>query len=438
MATLRIFLFDPCFGRMTGHWENYCKRFYNELQRYGYQVTVYGQKDPDPTIIEGVNFRPVFQHLPFLEMKNMEDFHHQARAYYRDFKSIDDNEFQAGDLLIFHSIFSQILGGLLQWTEELVAKHQVKIGLLFQFSPSVPKRHASYKRRIYYTLQTLIKRTLPDSKLEWLENKEVNYYRSLNNKLSELVKSGTHVLLTSTDVLANNFSALFKLPVVNLPMPGPHYELENEVDSPLIYEKGSMPPITIGYFGHSSLEKGGHFLEFIVKSMRQLYPSAKFILHINPNPDTTECLKYFEKNTDSHVQCHFNHISQELMLSLMKKVDVILLPYSPEKYMTTPSAIFSEAMPLGKIFVLPGKTWMHKEARQYKTGFVTFYKHSAQHILKALVQAILKFEYLREKSKVSAKVFYSHNNISNYTEQFLSALAIHKRNNQSTDLGRNV
>jgi hypothetical protein len=417
----RVFIFDPCFGEMTGHWENYCKRLYTELKDRGYSIKVFGQKTFNKQIVQDLEFQPTFQHSPFVPMTNSASFEQQVNLFYSDFSKINDSEFQDGDLLIFHSIFPQILAAILRWTQQLLTKKKVISTIFFQFPPSESKNTVSLARRIYHGFRKLYSPVKSSAKdMDWLENKYVDFYYQSISDLTQLINNGSHHLFASTDVLSRNFSALLNNQVHYLPMPGE--KLNSDFAPQMIQTEDGYPIIKIGYFGHSSLEKGGQFLRYIVQKTLQIYPRAKFVLHVNPNKETLQHLSYFNQISIPNVVCYHGHLEQEKMMDLIREVDIILMPYSPIKYSTTPSAMFTEGMPLQKIFVIPENTWIHDEAKKYSSGYTSFKDYSHTAILKSLVKSIIEFHKLKQKSVSAAKKFYLENNIVHYVDVFENIL----------------
>ena len=85
----RVFIFDPCFGGLTGHWENYCKRLCQEFSNRHYEVIIFGQNDFQSAMIAQLTFYPVFTTSPFLPAKNMADLESIKKLFLNDFKKID-------------------------------------------------------------------------------------------------------------------------------------------------------------------------------------------------------------------------------------------------------------------------------------------------------------------------------------------------------------
>lgn len=420
----RMFIFDPCFGGMTGHWENYCKRLYQELLNRGCEVTVFGQAKSKEGIVGGLNFEGIFETSPFLPAKNMLDLKKIADLFLTDFEKLDLNRFRDGDVFVFHSIYPNYFNAIIDWTKWVVSQKKIIATFFFQFPPSNRKSEVGYLKNTYYKLRRIIAgEQLSASDLEWADNNQVRFYQRTIPDLKQLVGQ-THLLMASTDVLSRNFSAVFGTKVSYLPMPG---EDLSDMIRRMQCEASLKKKITIGYFGHASLEKGGQFLADLVANTNQRYRDVNFILHINPNGETEEHLSSFKNHAYSNVVCHHGHLDQEEMMALVAKVDIILMPYSPIKYATTPSAIFTEAMPLEKVFVMPADTWAYHEAMKYHAGISTFKDYTLNGIQTALSKAIDRFGVLQEKSRIAGEKFHKENNMSHYIDVFFDYLSAYER-----------
>ncbi len=416
----RFFIFDPCFGSLTGHWENYCKRLYQELKNRGYTPLVFGQKNFDKRIVGPLNFEGVFEASPFLPARNMLDLKKISNLFLDDFEKIDANRFQDGDIFIFHSIYPNYFSAIIDWTKEIASKKRVVSTFFFQFPPSNRRSEIGFLKNLYFKLRRKFAGEDSSSpELEWADNNQVRFYQRTIPNLKKLVGK-SHLLMASTDVLSRNFSALFGLKVYYLPMPG---EDLSDIIARSKQASQSKKQITIGYFGHASLEKGGQFLADLVEKTNQNYRNIDFILHINPNGETENYLAYFKNKNHPNIKCHYGHLSQDNMMELVAQVDIVLMPYSPIKYATTPSAIFTEAMPLEKVFVMPVDTWAYKEAVKYHAGISTFKNYSLKSIQVALNKAIDRFELLQEKSRLAGASFHNENNMKHYIDVFINYLS---------------
>lgn len=421
----RVFIFDPCFGGMTGHWENYCKRLYYDLQERNYNVTIFGQSDFKSEIISDVSFVPVFASAPFQLAKSTAELRTLADAFKTDFNRITVSTFKDGDVLIFHSIYPYYFAAIVDWLTMVTAQKKVIIAIFFQFPPSESKYHVGWRRRMYSWFRNMLNgdSSIYRDDIAWLENRHAIFYRRAAEKLDHLHSGSSCELMASCDVLATNFTRLLRHHVSSLPMPGK--QLPDDFFEKAVREIGEDPAarnIRVGYFGHSSLDKGGQFITAMVKNTLNKYPASKFVVHVNPNDETKDCFSEVMNMQSDRVLCLSGHLDEAQMMKSIRSVDIVVLPYSQGKYTAMPSATFMEAILLQKVLVIPEDTWMHSEAIKYDAGFVTFKKYTQPCIQDALNQAIENIDQLLPKSFTAGRRYYLENNITYYTDCFLKLL----------------
>lgn len=383
----RIFIIDPCMGSMTGHWENFCRRFYQEFTSRGIETFIICQAQTKPEIVSGMNIIPTFNRSPFSNINTPELYQQETLYFAVDFLGIDKGMFKDGDWFICPTIFPQILKPLIDWIEDIKFDANIFCEILFQFP-------AGYER----TTQPAHPNMPPG--VSWDYSFMIEHYLAMAPLLAEHGEEQGFRYFASSEQLANNFSKLLHLPIKALPMPAP------QVDNIKASERSSGM-ISVGYFGHSALEKGSAFLDDIVKATLATRSNVAFNLHINPNPDTQKILEVFNTPRE-RVHTVFGHLGQEALLSMMAGVDIVLMPYDPFKYKTTPSAIFTECAVLGKVFVIPDGTWMSVEAQKAGCGYVTYREFNAAAITAALEQAIADFPALAARAD-AAKIAFRQN-----------------------------
>lgn len=415
----RLFVFDPYFGALSGHWENYCRRLYQELKARGYEVTVFGQTEYKNEIVKNINFEPVFQASAYnIPLRNMLDFARISDSFLDDFKRIDADRFRDGDIFIFHSIFPQTYNALMDWTLELAVSKKIITTLFFQFPPAERKSPVTGLNKLFHKLRSLF---YGDEKkqqeMEWVDNTYVKFYQK-KNALLQKIAGKSHIFMASTDTLSQNFSGLFGTKVHYLPMPGENLTRGDELSA----NDAKPTKIKIGYFGHASLEKGGQFIRYLVDATLDKHPDVQFVLHIHPNEETRKYLQHFVTASYPNVICYHGRLEQDKIIDLMNEVDIILMPYSPAKYATMPSAVFTEGMPMKKIFVLPEGTWAHREAIKYDAGFAAFRSYNQRSIYKALHTAIANIDELKKKNQTAGELFANENNMKNYIDVFETVL----------------
>lgn len=403
-------------GGMTGHWENLCRRISDEFEKRGIQTIIFGQEKFKDNIISGLNFEGVFTRSPYVEMKKEKDFLKECKIFDDDFNKIDKGRFNGNDILIIPTVFPQTLLPFINWSKDIVDKKGAHAAIIFQFPGGEEKNNSKIKKpRLLRRLKKFIKALFIDEicrrdtlkSISWQESKQISYYFDIYKSVSE-TKTKNYRYFASSDELAENFSKIFKLKITPLPMPAPvnkfnvDYQITNN-DS----------KITIGYFGHASLAKGAQFLMSIVKKTIPMHENTEFLLHINPNPDTENILEPF-KNKLNRVECVHGHINQEKLMEMIDATDIVLMPYDPIIYTTTPSAVFTECMMKGKVFVTPNHTWIARQSKQFGAGVVLFDSFDFDAIYGALDKAIINYKELKKLSIKAREFFVKTHNIENF------------------------
>lgn len=396
----RAYIIDPCLGNMTGHWENFCRRIYGELEKRGIESCIICQKNPNPAIIAGLRVLPAFTRSPYTDMSTHELYLKECLTFMEEFSLIDTGMFKDGDWLICPTIFPQILRPLLEWIDQVKSGADIRSAIIFQFPAGNENTSSTHDSRvpagISWAYDPMIERYLENKPLVHMMGHEegVDYY-------------------ASSQPLADNFSTLFGIAVNGLPMPAPLVH-----DAPHAAKTGR---VTIGHFGHAALAKGTQFLEEIITLTLAAFPRAEFLIHSNPNPETTAILQRLSQLRE-RVSMASGHIGQDALLSLMAKSDIALLPYDPAKYKTTPSAIFTECAAMGKVLVVPADTWMASEAQAAGLGHVLFDQFNAAAITQALHNAIQNYETLKQVSLKNRQRFLDTHGAAHFVDKMLAAL----------------
>ncbi len=415
----RVFIFDPCFGGLTGHWENYCKRLYNELLNRQCEVIVYGQENYEKNIVGSLNFIPLFTTSPFLPAQNMQELLQIANLFIEDFNKIDIEKFQDGDIFIFHSIYPNYFKAIISWTNELINHKQILSLFTFQFPPSDTKEYVGILKNSYYKLRRLLMgERLSARKLQWCDNNQVRLYQKAIPDLRKLVKR-THLLLASTDVLSKNYTLMLGLKVHCLPMPGLSIYEAATVKSDQSTDNHEVPSqvIKVGYFGHSCVDKGSALLEQIINRTLEKHENVEFHIHVNPNDDVEKYFKKIALISSSRIYLYHGHINEAELMKLINKVNIVILPYSSKKYATCSSAVFMEAITFAKVVVIPSDTWMDMISLQYDIEAYRFNNFSVNSICKALDFAIDNYCPNSLRMEKASKLFSEENNIKVYLDE---------------------
>jgi glycosyltransferase involved in cell wall biosynthesis len=407
-----VVIVDPCFGGITGHWQNFCMRYRDELSERGYDVTIVGSRIHSEEYVGDSQFIPHFRRGAFEDIGSREKYLYEQQCHMNDLIGLDFESFPESTTFIFPTIYPQFILPILNRINFIVSSdgRNFSFKLIFQFP------FGRYGTRKEPTGWLRFVDKLLDVATAELKSKVFGRFGVGENFLYLRNFMASRPILTSgisvsyyaaSESLANEFSFLLGFPIKSVPMPAPKRISMTFGDSEQSEERRKC--VKVGYFGHSSLEKGLHLLPEIfseAQALKNILP----VVHLNPNRDT-EVLK--NKILDiSRVEVLMGHLSETSLLAAMSAVDIVLLPYDRKKYGNTPSAIFIEAVTLGKVVVIPGDTWMSREAESMGIGYTCFDRFDARAISKALMEAIDKIDRLTSISKASVESVRNRHNVA--------------------------
>jgi hypothetical protein len=372
-----VLIFEPCLGAISGHWENLAENLVQGFENQGFKVVLFGNENQSQLHNKMLSVVPHFNQLPYLAYDTKSIIISARERYFHSFLSINIDDFDPHPLLVFPTLYPPILEAALSWLIKLVEYGKISphdINFIFQFPPV----------SCIYHLQNLLKAS-PFSKIYAVSSQ-----------------------------LAKIFQDQYDLPIKVLPMPINKTKLNFQESSNQPKEKKSLK---IGYVGHTSLEKGFYFLH----PLTELFHAHPVEFHYHLNLSDTEFEKAAQafRNSPENVHCYWGHLSKQEINELIVNLDILLLPYNPRNYAAMPSAMFSEALLLGKVMVIPANTWLSEQAELYQAGVTTFSEHTLASIQKALGLAIEKHDQLQIMSEVAREPFNEYHNVDNFVKIIL-------------------
>ena len=398
----RVFALDPGLGPIPGHWATYARKLSAAFRALGLDVVLCGNRQQEPRILGGLAVEPVFALTPYERYGDdpfdpptaLAAFERQKAQFADDLEKLSAFGLSSRDLLIFFTVYPQILGGLIAWMGRRPERRMQRVALLMQFAEEVNvyEKARGAHGDVFY----------------------VDYYRRIMPP-----GEGRHAyphwrFFAASSGLGDLFSALLGKHVVPLPMPG------SAAWPPP--RRRAAGPVAVAILGHTSIEKGAFLLKEIIETTLARFPNVRFNLHLSTNPDTRTLDAVFAQGGD-RLNVLRGYISDDAMQGLIDDSDIVLLPYGPQKYRTMPSAIFIQAACSGKIAVLPAGSHMHREILLRGGGATLFREHSAAAIAEALREAIEGVDGLSQSAAAAAPVHREVNNPDAYVKRILDSFA---------------
>ena len=173
------------------------------------------------------------------------------------------------------------------------------------------------------------------------------------------------LLHADTQQLSQAFAALTGLPVATAPIPFDHGLLREALSARAPRRRGA--PLTVAYLGDAREEKG---FQHLPQALTYLWPDyiakgrVRFLLQSNFNTPGGEAgilaaaqtLAGFPGTT-----LYSDPVSPAEYFRMLAAADIVLIPYSAERYRYRSSGVLVEAMAAGKVVVTSTGSWMARQ-----------------------------------------------------------------------------
>jgi hypothetical protein len=399
----RVFMLDPGLGPFPGHWATFARKLKAAFGELGLDVVLCGHERQDRDIVGSLEIVSLFELTPYEpygadphdKPTALAAFQTQSARFAADLEKLEGYGVGPHDLLVFFTIYPQILGGLAEWVRRKPGRRAQRVAVLLQFSEEVNvyEKARGAQGDVYY----------------------IDYYRQILPAGQGRNVFPNWRFFAASPGLADLFSTLLGKDVRTLPMPGSR-------DWPAAKPRNADGTVRIAVLGHTSIDKGAFLLADIIFPTLDQFNYARFNFHLSTNPDTRALDARFAAGTE-RLGIVRGHISDSEMQALVDGSDIVLLPYRPGKYRLMPSAIFVQAVCSGKIVVIPAGSHMHREILLRGGGATLFHQHDAPAIRKALWNAIGDVDRLSRAAAAAAPAHREVNNPHAYVERIVEAFA---------------
>lgn len=122
------------------------------------------------------------------------------------------------------------------------------------------------------------------------------------------------------------------------------------------------------------------------------------------------------------VDIHAGQLSQRAWVRRLEALDILLLPYLPERYAIRTSGVFAEAVAYGLVSVVPQKSWMADQLNAGHGGGVTFPEATAEAVTEALIAASDGFPALKDKAMASRAAWRETQSIAALVDRILETV----------------
>jgi glycosyltransferase involved in cell wall biosynthesis len=191
---------------------------------------------------------------------------------------------------------------------------------------------------------------------------DATFYRHAFNRLRAHLDRVA--LLTLSDLQAREFGLLSEAPVEVMPYPNPASAWRR--DNPP-GRRPQRPKRRILFCGEATLRKGFHLLADIIDAVGKARRDVEFVVQANGWATDGERVAEFQRFARARYDTKIigGFVGETDYYRLIDDADALLLPYQSVVYRSGTSAVFEEAMYLGRPAVVPPDTMMAAQLAPY-------------------------------------------------------------------------
>ncbi|MTJ83909.1 MAG: radical SAM protein [Telmatospirillum sp.] len=391
----RLIYLDATLRYHGGHHANSCRHIVGEARRRGIATFVVGSARMEKGLAEELGGEPLFRHEAIHTISDdplcgwMENFFFFSDAIFQDLQKL--GAIGHKDIIYWNSARPGELMALINWMQSKFTPETCpRVVVEFGYPPGLLHRRTPDGK-------DCIVQAHGDAILGRYAN-DPQLYRFAARRLRPEFRR--HLILGTFDPSSSwDYSQLLELPVAAYPLPQP-------IDRP-VRLRSADKPVVVSFLGHQRPDKGYHLLPEIVPRLLANHPGVQILIH-NGNVNgyleqTAELMAIGVSNPRFILK---NEIANgEAWQSLLDQSSLIVLPYQPERYANSYSAILSEAISQGIPLVVPGESCLGRLVREYGDCGICFDEWTPSAVCAAVAEALDDFSNLARRALDGAKLW---------------------------------
>jgi len=370
----RIIVLDHGMRFVAGHHFAYNLGLLFECLRRNIPVEFYVHADCNKEVVRVLNAKAVLKPSQYVAHSTdkycayLEDFNISSKlAEFNLYKNLKGNV-DPSDLIYVHTADPKIVMGIASWYISLSKDKRPYLCLKFQ--------NHGY-RFVVKPFRALAQSVFRLALKPFISMDKVHFAAS--NKL----------IAAQIQLMAEKPCPVFPIPL-QLTQPPRAYRSRQEKQT-----------LCIGYAGEGRTEQGVDMLPDIIETVLAEHPDVRFVIQLGckfAEQETILRLRSFGERVELIDQCLVgDHFHQ-----LLRRFDALLLPYSPDRYIERSSQIVIEAIALGVPLIVPARTSLAFEAKEFDCGYSLIQKHRVSSIVEAIEHFIANHDVLSQKSVPAA------------------------------------
>lgn len=177
----------------------------------------------------------------------------------------------------------------------------------------------------------------------------------------------------------------------------------------------------VGFLGHQRSEKGYHLIPDVLRLLLGKDVRAGFLIH---NSDMRETATAQELRglamADARVRFEQRTADHGYWNRLLDNTDICALPYEPNRYAASVSAVAAEAVSCGLPIISPKGTTMKTLAERYQNNSTAITDWTVEAIADAIIEAVRDFPELAQSAYEGAERWVLENGASAFASRLLA------------------
>lgn len=375
----RVFIVDFDLVSYSGHYFNQVFGFREAARARGLVTRIYIPRKADPTVIEDLDAHALLPLVPWYQLGEnilVEEFAGVQFALNPLWKDLETQNVSEHDILVITSSRPQVMFGLGQWLR--ARSKSACPAVMFRF---LGPEFFNFEAKTF-------------------EENAWSYHFAARTLIGALAEERVFFTLNNKEALPT-LEKLSLRRAFYLPVPK-YYGPEIEAS-----EVRSTESLTI--YIHVNVRSGQMVRQILelTRSILRKHDGVNFRVRLLDGIHNEDA---FDKELVGRgldlLPAEQNHVEY---LAEINRADMVLLPYDPVKYRGIVSGIFCEAVAMGKVAIIPDKTWMADHVSGGHAAGVLFEKNNASDMLKAVEQAIRERPRLQAMANRCAPSFRKEN-----------------------------
>ncbi len=226
--------------------------------------------------------------------------------------------------------------------------------------------------------------------------------------------------ITDSDNLKSEYEKISRFKINLLPIPHTLHLSKKKC-------KDDINNLVVTSLGPPRIQKGFTQIEKLIKNYLinkdEFDKKIEFHLQCNSIQDksTYDSVKSLKELNDSRIILYEKSLSEEDYFNLLRKSNIILIPYSRLSYSVQTSGIFTEAMGFGKLTIINKDTWMSQQLKKYNIDTYCDTNNDDEFYLlfKHVCKNYNKIKVLASKASVDWNNYHNPKNFVNKLNQLI-------------------